>query len=82
VGYEIEHKKFLNGDFGDLERFEFNNAELGGGVDFWSSGWLGIHLVDYATEEELMNFLLEPQEEDAQKERLRELLSLLNRRHS
>ena len=36
---------------------------MGGGIDFWSLGWLGIDLYDYEKEELLIDVLLEPTEE-------------------
>lgn len=58
--YEVKYKIFQNGDFGDLDQVEFNSEKIGGEIDFWSTGWLGIHLVDYIKGEELLNVLLEP----------------------
>ena len=45
--YEIKYKFFEKGDFGSLNQVEFNSKKMGGEIDFWSEGWLGIHLVDY-----------------------------------
>ena len=61
-GYKLKYSSFKNGDFGDLDRIEFDGEGSGGNVDFWSSGWLSIHFVDYVIGEELLNVLLEPQE--------------------
>ena len=36
---------------------------MGGGIDFWSSGWLEIDLYDYEKEKLIINVLLEPTEE-------------------
>ena len=35
------------GDFGDLEGFEFNSERCGGFFHLWSSGTCEVHLVDY-----------------------------------
>ena len=61
-GYLIEYKSFKNGDFGDIERVEFEGNNKGGSIDFWSSGWLGIHVYNYKEEREIMNILLEPEQ--------------------
>ncbi len=59
-GYEILYKFFENGDFGSLNQVEFNSEKMGGVIDFWSTGWLGIHLIDYLKEDELLNVFFEP----------------------
>lgn len=58
--YELEYSSFSDGDFGNLERIEFEGKGKGGNVDFWSLGWLNIHLVDYISGNELLNVLIEP----------------------
>jgi hypothetical protein len=76
-GFEIEFKFYENGDFGDLNQVEFNSNEKGGEIDFWSTGWLGIHLVDYIEGEEILNVLLGPdqyEEKENAGKRLQELL--------
>lgn len=72
-GFELQYKFFENGDFGSLNQIEFNSNKMGGIVDFWSSGWLGIHLVDYINGIELMNFFLEPEREGEKDNALEEL---------
>jgi len=62
VGYEIKDKHFTNGDFGDLQQIEFNSSEFGGEIDFWSSGYLGMHFVNYLTGEVLINTFLPPED--------------------
>ncbi|MCA0236109.1 MAG: hypothetical protein LCH81_06980 [Bacteroidetes bacterium] len=76
-GFEIKYKFFEKGDFGELNQVEFNSKEKGGEIDFWSTGWLGVHLVDYMKGDELLNVFLEPHQEIEKEnilERLRELL--------
>ena len=63
INFEINYKYFEKGDFGELNQIEFNSIEKGGCIDFWSSGWLFIHLVDFIKGVELINILLEPQQE-------------------
>ena len=57
--FEIKYKYFEQGDFGSLNQVEFNLPVKGGEVDFWSSGFLGIHLVDYLKGIELLNEFLD-----------------------
>lgn len=75
--YEIEYSTFQNGDFGDLERFEIEGKNKGGNVDFWSLGWLNVHLVDYEEEKELLNVLLEPHQKIEREEVFKKLQTLL-----
>ena len=63
LNYKITYRNYKNGDFGDLDQIIIESEILGGGIDFWSSGWLGIDLYDYEKEELLINVLLEPTEE-------------------
>ena len=77
TGFEIKYKFFEKGDFGELNQVEFNSKEKGGEIDFWSTGWLGVHLVDYMKGDELLNVFLEPHQEIEKEnilKRLRELL--------
>ena len=63
LNYKITYRNYENGDFGDLDQIIIESKILGGGIDFWSSGWLEIDLYDYEKEELLINVLLEPTEE-------------------
>lgn len=63
-GYEIEYRYYEEGDFGSLNQVEFNSKEKGGNVDFWGLGWLGLYVWDYEKEEEIMNILLSPDQEN------------------
>lgn len=76
-GYELEYKFFDEGDFGSLNQIEFNSKKIGGNVDFWGLGWLGIFVWNYETEEQLLNVLLEPNQKKEQDEALRQLQDLL-----
>ena len=75
--FEIKYKFFEKGDFGALNQVEFNSKEKGGEIDFWSTGWLGVHLVDYVKGEELLNVFLEPYREEEKEKVLRRLKELL-----
>jgi hypothetical protein len=76
-GFEVKYEVFTDGDFGDLERMEFNSKEIGGSVRLWSSGVLEIDLVDYVSGESLMNFLLDSTQDSEKELRLKELISRL-----
>ena len=74
-GYKLEYSFFEKGDFGNLERVEFEGNGKGGTIDFWSLGWLSIHMVNYNEQTELLNILLEPhQEKESAFKKLQELL--------
>lgn len=49
LGNRFQFKAFSGqqGDFGDLEGFEFNSERCGGFVHLWSNGTCEYHLVDY-----------------------------------
>jgi hypothetical protein len=77
-GYELKYSTFQDGDFGNLERVEIEGNNKGGNVDFWSLGWLNIHLVDYYEKgNELLNVLLEPHQEREKEVAFRKLKELL-----
>ena len=40
LNYKITYRNYKNGDFGDLDQIIIESKILGGGIDFWSSGWL------------------------------------------
>jgi hypothetical protein len=73
-GYEIKYKFFEKGDFGSLNQAEFNSKKIGGNIDFWGLGWLGIFIWNYETEEQLLNVLLEPHQKREKEEAFRKLL--------
>jgi hypothetical protein len=60
--YEVQYRFFEEGDFGALNQVEFNSEKMGGEIDFWSSGWVSIHLVDYVKSNELINVFLKPEQ--------------------
>lgn len=75
--FEIKYKFFEKGDFGDLNQIEFNSKEKGGEIDFWSTGWVSIHLVDYIKGKELLNVFLEPHQEEEKESAFKRLQELL-----
>ena len=76
--YQITYNFFANGDLGDIERVEFEGNGKGGSIDFWSSGWLGIHVYSYITNQQLMNILLEPDEQSQKNKAFDDLIKILN----
>lgn len=76
-GYETKYRFYEKGDFGTLNQVEFNKDDRGGEVDFWSSGHIGIHFVNYRNAEALLIAFLEPKDALRRKhafEALRDLL--------
>ena len=45
--FEFKSVSGRQGDFGDLEGFEFNSRQCGGFLHLWSAGNCEFHLVDY-----------------------------------
>ncbi len=76
-GFKLEYSFFENGDFGNLNRVEFEGNGKGGNVDFWEKDWLEIHLYDYNKDEELIHVLLEPSQKEEKEKALHELQSNL-----
>ena len=62
--YQLDYKYFGEGDFGSLDQVEIDSTKLGGNIDFWGLGWIGIFIWDYKAEIEVMNVLLEPHQKD------------------
>jgi hypothetical protein len=75
--YNLEYKFFDEGDFGSLSQVEFNSSKIGGNIDFWGLGWLGIFVWDYQKEQELLNLLIKPDQEDEKKNAINRLILLL-----
>ncbi len=75
--YDLELSSFPEGDFGYLERIEFDNKSKGGNVDFWEKGWIEIHVVDYLLEKEIFHILISPEERDKIEESFEFLFKIL-----
>lgn len=75
--FKIEYKYWEEGDFGSLNQIEFNSRRIGGNIDFWGSGFLGIFIWDYERDIEVMNVLLEKNEAKEQKSAFEKLLKHL-----
>jgi hypothetical protein len=72
VKYKLESR-----EFGELNHVEFTSRDKGGEIDFWSTGWLGILLVDYVKGKELLNVFIEPEQEEEKQDAVRRLQELL-----
>jgi len=77
TGFKCEYSFFENGDFGDLNRVEFEGNGKGGNIDFWEKNWLEIHLYDYNKDKELIHVLLEPSQKEEKEKALNKLQSNL-----
>ena len=77
AGYELQYSSFSNGDFGDLERVEFERGDKLGTVDIWSKGWMSIDVYDSALDAQLINLLLSPDELEQQKKAIENLIRIL-----
>jgi len=75
--YEFEYKFFEKGDFGSLNQVEFNSEKIGGNIDFWKLGWLGVFVWSYEKEEQMLNILLEPHQKEEKEKVFEELIRLL-----
>jgi len=75
--YEFVYKFFNEDDFGSLNQIEFNSKKIGGNIDFWGLGWIGIFVWDYEVGEQLLNILLEPDQEKEKEQAFKKLEDLL-----
>lgn len=75
--YALKYSSFHNGDFGDLDRVEFEGSNKVGTIDFWSKGWVNIDIYDCIYDVQLINLLLEPDEVEEQKKAMKTLLKIL-----
>jgi len=75
--YEIEYRFYQNGDWGDLNQVEFNTVGKGGEIDFWSSGNLSVHFIDYVTGKVLINIFLESFQEKEKDEIFQKLKEII-----
>ncbi|MBV6778871.1 hypothetical protein KWH37_20975 [Xanthomonas campestris pv. carissae] len=79
-GCEFIYSEFKNGDFGDLQRVEVESFNKMGAVEFWSSGWVGIDLVDCVSGTQEISVLLSPEQRDLVDGELRRFSDLMARR--
>ncbi|MHA6697866.1 hypothetical protein [Chryseobacterium sp. A321] len=75
--YELIYKFFEQGDFGSLNQIEFNSEKIGGNIDLWGLGSIGIFVWDYEKNEEILNILLSPNQDKEKIEALDKLKELL-----
>lgn len=77
TGYELSYRYFKEGDFGALSQVEFNSTRIGGNVDFWGLGWLGVFVWSFEKEETMMNVLLQTHQNEEKEKALEQLQVLL-----
>lgn len=77
TGYELQYSFYSNGDFGDLDRVEFEKEDKLGTVDFWSQGWMSLDVYSSALDTQLINLLLSPDESEEQKKAMQKLIQIL-----
>lgn len=77
--YSFEYSAFASGEFGDLERVEFEGRDKLGTIDFWSKGWIGIDIYDCAIEEQILNSLTSPEEQELAETNFTMLVELLTK---
>jgi len=76
-GFELTYAFLEDSDFGPMNHVEFNSESAGGEIDFWETGCLAIHFVDYLADDEMINVLWMPEEKDEQQKSFMKLLGLL-----
>lgn len=76
-GFNIIYKRQKDGDFGSLNQIKFFSKKMGGNIDFWSSGMLGIYIDDYDTDKTIIDVLLEADQEKEQKNAIRKMLKTI-----
>jgi hypothetical protein len=74
----VDYKFFEKGDLGSLNQIIFNNELNGGAIDLWSSGWVGIHFVDYVQDLELIDVLINPADKKTLRVSFDKLIKLLS----
>ena len=60
-----------------MNQIEFNSKRIGGNIDFWELGWLGIFVWDYEKEEQILNILLEPNQNEEKEKVFKQLEEIL-----
>lgn len=77
AGFALAYRSCGQGDFGTLERVEFESDALLGTLDFWSHEWLDVHVIERASVEERLNLFLGPNQEADKAQAIAALLALL-----
>ncbi|MEN3237083.1 hypothetical protein PUR29_26610 [Methylobacterium ajmalii] len=49
--FEVDHKKFLDGDFGDLNEYDLKLGDIMGHISVWSSGMIFYGFIDSSKDE-------------------------------
>lgn len=76
-GYTLDYRFFAKGDFGSLSQVTFESEKIGGNIDFWGLGWLGIFIWDFEKDETLLNILLETDEIVKKEEAILQTVNIL-----
>jgi len=74
---QTEKSFFKDGQFGDLERIEFENDKKFGTIEFWSQGWINMDIYDCNIDDQIFNILLSPDEKDMMVSKVEEFIELL-----
>ncbi|MDB5270763.1 MAG: hypothetical protein JWP58_3803 [Hymenobacter sp.] len=77
AGFALAYRSCGQGDFGTLERVEFESDALLGTLDFWSHDWLDVHVIVRVSVEERLNLFLGPNQETDKAQVIAALLALL-----
>jgi len=74
---QTEKSSFKDGQFGDLERIEFESEKKFGTIEFWSQGWINMDIYDCNIDDQIFNILLSPDEKDTMISKIEEFIDLL-----
>ena len=77
AGFSLAYRSFGEGDFGSLERVEFESKALMGSFEFWSHGWLDVQVIEPVTVEERLHVFLGPDQEAEKTHAVAAFLALL-----
>ncbi|MCC8465029.1 MULTISPECIES: hypothetical protein [Photorhabdus] len=75
--YSFEYSFFVDGEFGNLERIEFDGCGKLGTIDIWSKGWLSIDIYDCILDRQVMNVIYSPEEKQSCKTGVEVFLRIL-----
>ncbi|KEZ94303.1 hypothetical protein [Nonlabens ulvanivorans] len=74
----MQIRYFSEGDFGSLNQILFESNNIGGNIDFWSTGLVGIFLWDYVNEKEIIDQLITQEENDKKNKYFKMLFDFLD----
>lgn len=76
--YKLTYRYFPEGDLGSLDEVAFESEKVGGAINYWGKGYLGIFIYDYRKEIEIMNVLLSSEQNLEKEKFIKKMLTLLN----